>query len=39
MHISVICEVDACIYDAFFFVTNDEPTDKARYMYDVCMYV
>ena len=32
MHISVICELDACIYDAGFFVTNErtnEPTDKA----------
>ena len=28
MHISVIYELDACIYDTVFFVTN-EPTDKA----------
>ena len=27
---------DAGIHDAVFFVTN-EPTDEARYMYDVCM--
>ena len=27
MHISVICDLDACIYDAGFF--RYEPTDKA----------
>ena len=28
---------DACINDAFFLLPTNKTTDKARYMYDVCM--
>ena len=28
MHISVICDLDACIYDAGFFVTNQRTNEQ-----------